>query len=96
MEYAIGYMVSVFVFQAIAAIRTPREDFQVAFVATVFWPFILVLLAGSALLDWTGWGFDMVKGAGMFGARKPTNTEVRGFAVTLFYIEFQMWKKRTT
>ena len=55
MEYAIGYMVSVFVFQALTAWRNPREDFQVAFVATVFWPFILVLVAGSFVLDWIGW-----------------------------------------
>lgn len=94
MEYAIGYVVVVFVLQAIAAIRTPREDCQVAIFATVFWPLMIVLVAGSFLLDWIGWGFDAVKGAKMFGARKPTNTEVRGFAITLFYVEFQMWKAR--
>ena len=94
MEYAIGYMVSIFVLQAIAAVRTPREDAQVVIFATVFWPLMVVLVAGSFLLDWIGWGFDAVKGSKMFGARRPTNTEVRGFAVTLFYVEFQMWKAR--
>ena len=94
MEYAIGYMISVFVLQAIAAIRAPREDFQVGFVATAFWPLMVVLVAGSFLLDAIGWGFDAVKTSKMFGARKPTNPEAVGFALTLFYVEFQMWKIR--
>ena len=94
MEYAIGYVVIVFVLQAIAAVRTPREDAQVVIFATVFWPLMIVLVGGSFLLDAIGVGFDMVKGSKMFGARKPTNTEVRGFALTLFYVEFQMWKVR--
>ena len=94
MEYAIGYVVSIFVLQAIAAVRTPREDCQVVIFATVFWPLMVVLIAGSFLLDAVGWGFDAVKGAKMFGARKPTNTQVRGFAITLFYVEFQMWKAK--
>ena len=94
MEYAIGYVVSIFVLQAIAAVRTPREDCQVVIFAPVFWPLMVVLVAGSFLLDAVGWGFDAVKGAKMFGARKPTNTQVRGFAITLFYVEFQMWKAK--
>ena len=94
MEYAIGYVVSIFVLQAIAAVRTPREDAQIVIFATVFWPLVLLLVAGSFLLDYIGWGFDAVKGAKMFGFRRPTNTEVRGFAITLFYVEFQMWKAR--
>lgn len=94
MEYAIGYVVSIFVLQAIAAVRTPREDCQVVIFATVFWPLMVVLVAGSFLLDAVGWGFDAVKGAKMFGARRPTNTQVRGFAITLFYVEFQMWKAK--
>ena len=94
MEYAIGYVVSIFVLQAIAAVRTPREDAQVVIIASMFWPFFLVLVAGSFLLDAVGWGFDAVKGTKMFGARRPTNTEVRGFAITLFYVEFQMWKAK--
>ena len=94
MEYAIGYVAVIFVLQAIAAVRTPREDCQVVVFATVLWPLMIVLVAGSFLLDAVGWGFDAVKGTKMFGARKPTNTEVRGFAVTLFYVEFQLWKAR--
>lgn len=93
MEYAIGYAASVFAFQLLAAWRTPREDFQVAFVATVFWPVVLVLIAGSEFLDWIGWGFDVTKGAKLFGFRRPNDARP-GLAVTVLKLEFQFWKKR--
>ena len=93
MEYAIGYVAVIFVLQAIAAVRTPREDCQVVIFATVFWPLMVVLIASSFALDFADVGFDVVKGAKWFGVRKPTNTEVRGFAITLFRVEFQLWRK---
>jgi len=93
MEYAIGYVAVIFVLQAIAAVRTPREDAQVVIFATVFWPLMIVLIAGSFALEFAGVGFDMVKGAKWFGIRRPTNTQVRGFAITLFRVEFQVWRK---
>ena len=94
MEYAIGYVAVIFALQAIAAVRTPREDCQVVVFATVLWPLMIVLVGGSLLLDWIGWGFDAVKGTRMFGFRRPGNTEVRGFAITMFFVEFQMWKSK--
>ena len=94
MEYAIGYVAMIFVLQALIAVRNPYGDCRSVIIGTVFWPFFLVLVAGSLFIDAIGWGFDAVKSPKMFGARKPTNTEVRGFAITLFFIEFQMWKVR--
>jgi hypothetical protein len=93
MEYAIAYVAVIFVLQAIAAVRTPREDCQVVIFATVFWPLMIVLISASFALEFAGIGFDMTKGAKLFGARKATNPNVRGFAITLFYVEFQMWRK---
>jgi hypothetical protein len=93
MEYAIGYVAVIFVLQALAAVRTPREDCQVVIFATVLWPLMVVLVSASFALEFAGIGFDMVKGAKWFGIRKPTNTQVRGFAITLFRIEIQVWRK---
>lgn len=93
MEYAIGYVAVIFVLQALVAVRKPHEDCQVAIFATVFWPLMVVLIAGSFALEFAGVGFDMVKGAKWFGIRRPTNTQVRGFAITLFRVEFQVWRK---
>lgn len=92
MEYAIGYVAIVFALQAIAAIRTPYENTQTVFVATVFWPLMIVLVVCSFILDAIKVGFDVNKGIKMFGFRKPTNTQVRGFAISIFYVEFQFWK----
>ena len=93
MEYAIGYVAVIFALQAIAAVRTPREDCQVVIFATVFWPLMVVLISASFALEFAGVGFDMVKGSKWFGIRRPTNTQVRGFAITLFRVEFQVWRK---
>lgn len=94
MEYAIGYVVIVFVLQALVAVRNPYGDSRSVIIATVFWPLILPLVAGSLFLDFIGWGFDAVRSSKMFYARKPTNPELKGFAITLFFVEFQMWKAR--
>ena len=94
MEYAIGYVASIFALQALIAVRNPHEDARVMFVGTIIWPVFLVLIVASFILDSINVGFDVVKSSKMFNARKPTNTEIKGFALTLFYFEFQVWKAR--
>lgn len=94
MEYAIGYVVIVIVLQAIAAVRTPREDCQVMFVATVFWPLMIVLVGGSFLLDAIGWQFDMTRNTKIIGFRRSPNPDIRGWALTLLTFEFQLYAIR--
>lgn len=94
MEYAIGYIAITFVIQAIAAVRTPYESTQTIFVASVFWILILPLVACSFALDAIGWGFDTSRNDKIVYFRKPTNPNVRGFAVTLLTVEFQFFKKK--
>lgn len=92
MEYAIGYIAIVFVIQAIAAVRTPYESTQTIFVASVFWIFILPLVACSFLLDAIGWSFDVVRSPKWFYFRKPTNPKAKGYALTIFKLELQLFK----
>ena len=94
MEYAMGYVAMIFVLQAFIAVRNPYGDCRSVIVGTVFWPLFLVLVAGSFLLDAVKVGFDVAKSPKWFGFRRPTNTEVRGFAITLFRAEIQFWKVR--
>jgi hypothetical protein len=94
MEYAIGYVAAIFFLQAVAAFRTPNQDCQAVIIGSVLWPVFLVLVLGSLFMDWIGWDMDTQRGLTMFGFRKPTNTKVRGFALTLFRVEFQVWKAR--
>ena len=91
MEYAIGYVAIIFVLQAIAAIRTPREDCQVVIFATVFWPLMIVLVGGSFFLDAISWNFDLVRNTKLVGFRRSPNPEIRGWAVTLLTFEFQLF-----
>ena len=94
MEYAIGYVAVIFALQAIAAVRTPREDCQVVVFATVLWPLMIVLVGGSFLLDWIGWNFDMTRNSKMVGLRRSPNPDIRGWAVTLLTFEFQLYAIR--
>ena len=94
MEYAIGYMVSILAFQALAAWRTPNQDFLVAFIGSVFWPFFLVLIIGAFALDAIGWDMDVARNDKMAYFRKPTNPKVKGYAITLFTFEFQFYKTK--
>ena len=91
MEYAIGYVAVIFVLQAMAAFRTPTQDCQVVIIGSIFWPFFLALVAGSFLLDAIGWDFDVVRRDNMFGFRKSPNPNIRGWAITVLKLEFQLY-----
>ncbi len=94
MVYAIWYVATIFVLQAFIAVRNPHVDVKTFFVSTVFWPFIMLLVAGSFALDAVGWGFDVVRNDKILYFRKPTNPLAKGFAVTLLTFEFQLFKIR--
>jgi hypothetical protein len=94
MEYAIGYVAMILVLQLFITTRNPHIDAQTLLVATLFWPFIILLVICSFALDAIGWGFDMVRNDKIVYFRKPTNPLATGFAVTLFTFEFQLFKIR--
>ena len=94
MEYIFSYLAVVFIIQAIGAFRTPYENTQTVFFASMCWPLMIVLIAGSFALDAIRWDFDVARSSKMFGYRKPTNLEVRGFAVTAFTVEFQFYSTK--
>ena len=94
MEYAAGYIAIAFVIQSWAAWRTPWQDTRVVFVASWFWIAILPLVAASFFLDAVGWGFDTARNDKILHFRKPTNPNARGFAVTLFTFEFQLYSMK--
>lgn len=92
MEYAIGYVAVIFVLQAIAAVRTPYENTQTVFVASVFWPFVIILVGASFALDAVGWKFDMMRSPKWIGFRKSPSPQIIGYAVSLLKFEFQLFK----
>jgi hypothetical protein len=93
MEMIVAYLVGVVVLQGLFAIRAPHEEALTVFAICMFWPVSVILIALMFLMGAVNWDLDVAEGTKRFGFRKPTNPEVRGFAVTVFSTEFQFWKK---
>jgi len=91
--YAI-YMTVVILMVGAWAVRVPHEEVRMVFILALVWPFTVVAIAGMVLLGTINWNMDMAKGKTMFGARKASNPQVRGFAFTVLYQEFQFYSKR--
>jgi hypothetical protein len=94
MEMIVAYLVGVVVFQGLFAFRSPHVDGLTAFALCICWPVSIVLIALMFLLDAVGWDIDTAENTKMFGFRKPTNTKVRGFAVTVFGTEIQFYSMK--
>ena len=94
MELIVAYLVGVVVLAGVWAMRVPHEDVRVVFVLCLFWPVSLVLIAGMFLLSAVSWDIDVAEGTKRFGYRKPTNPNVKGFAVTAFGTEFQFYSMK--
>ena len=91
MELIVAYLVGIVVLAGLFAVRAPNEELRVVLVISLFWPVSIVLIALMFLLDAVGWDIDTAENTKMFGFRKPTNTKVRGFAITLFGTEIQFY-----
>lgn len=94
MEMIVSYLTGVVLLVGMFAWRVPHEDVRVVFILGMIWPVSILAIVGILLLDLVGWNMDMAKGKTMFGARKPGNPEIRGFAFTVLYQEFQFFKMR--
>ena len=92
-SYAVYMTVAVLVI-GLWALRVPHEDVKIVFILGMLWPLSITAILGTLLLNITGWDMDMAKGTKLFSFRKPTNPQVRGFAFTVLYQEFQFYAKR--
>ena len=91
--YAVYMTVAILVI-GLWGMRVPHENVKVVFILAMSWPLSITAILGMMLLQATGWDMDMAKGKSMFGARKSTNPQVRGFAFTVLFQEFQFYTKR--
>ena len=94
MELIVAYLTGVVVLQGLFAIRAPHEEALTVFALCLCWPVSIVLIALMFLLQAVRWDFDIAESTKKFGFRKPTNPNVRGFAVTVFGTEFQFYSMR--
>jgi hypothetical protein len=94
MEMIAAYLTGVVVLQGLFAIRAPHEEALTVFVICLFWPVSIVLIALMFLMQAVRWDVDVAEGTKRFGFRKPTNPNVKGFAVTVFNTEFQFYSMK--
>jgi hypothetical protein len=94
MEIVVAYLVGVVVLQGLFAIRAPHEEGLTVFAICICWPVSILLIALMFLLGAVGWDIDTAENTKMFGFRKPTNPNVKGFAVTVFGTEFQFYSMK--
>lgn len=94
MELITAYLVGFVVLVGMFAARVPHENVRVVFALALAWPLSIAAIVFMVVLNATGWDLDTANGTKMFGFRRPTNPEVRGFALTVFYGEVQFWKAR--
>ncbi len=91
MDLITSYLMGTVALIGLFALRCPHENLRTVFALGVAWPLsILAILAMIAILA-VGWNFDVAEGRKMFGFRKPTNSKARGYALTLFKLEFQLY-----
>lgn len=94
MDYTTIYLSGVIALATAFAIRVPHENLRTVMVLALVWPLSLAAILFFILLNATGYDLDAAKGTKMFGFRRPTNTLIKGFAITIFYGEIQVWKKK--
>lgn len=94
MEFFTAYLAGVVAVFGMWAWRVPHEDVRMVFLLAMAWPLTIVAVLFTFAVTAFGWDFDAAQGTKLFGFRRPTNTEVVGFALTLFRVEFQMWRAR--
>jgi hypothetical protein len=94
MEMIVAYLTGVVVLQGLFAVRAPHQEALTVFAICICWPVSIVLIAFMFLLGAVKWDFDVAESTKRFGYRKPTNPNVRGFAITLFSTEFQFYSMK--
>lgn len=92
MEMITAYLAGALVLIGLWAVRVPHEDVRTVFLLAIMWPLTILSIVFMVILNTTGWGMNIVKGAKMFGFRRPTNPKVKGFAVTVLTAEIQFYK----
>ena len=89
--YAI-YATGVILLVGLWALRVPHEEIRMVFALSVVWPLSIILVIIIAALNSVKWNLDVVKGTQRFGFRRPTNPQARGWAVTVFGQEIQIYR----
>jgi hypothetical protein len=94
MEMIVAYLVGFIVTVGAFAVRVPDLESRTLFLIAIAWPLSMAFAVFIYLLSLVNADMDVQDSPKMFGFRKATNPEVKGFAVTVFHSEVQFWKKK--
>lgn len=89
-----AYMTGVVALVGLWAARVPHENIRTVLVLSLVWPLSALIVLGFIAMDAIGWDMDTAPSDKLFGFRRPTNPEVKGFAVTAFGLELQFYKMK--
>ena len=92
MDYTTIYMLGFILTVGAFAIRARDVESRTLFVIALAWPASMAFALFIFALSIWDIDFDVQESNVRFGYRTPTNTKVRGFAVTVFGTEIQVWK----
>lgn len=92
MELITIYMTGMIFLMGAFALRVPHEDCRIVFLLGLLWPLTIVLTVFMIFLTIVDWKLEVAESTKMFGYRTSTNPKVRGYAVTIFKNEFQLFK----
>jgi hypothetical protein len=94
MDYTTIYIVGFIVTVGLFALRAPDVESRTLFLIALSWPLSMMFALFIYLLSLVNADMDVQDSDKMFGFRKATNPEVKGFAVTVFHSEVQFWKRK--
>ncbi len=94
MDYTTSYLIGTVALIGLFALRCPHENLRAVFALGVAWPLSILAILAMIVIQAVGWDFDVAEGRKQFGFRRPTNPKARGYALTLFKLEFQLYKVR--
>jgi hypothetical protein len=86
------YLSGALAFVGMFALRAPHENLRTVFALAIMWPLSILVILFMIVLVFIGWNMDSAMNTKMFGFRRPTNPGVKGFAITIFYVELQFYK----
>lgn len=90
------YLAGIVATMILCAIRAPYTDLRDATQIALFWPISLLAILVVMSMDYFGYNIDVILVKKLFGFRRPTTSlaspGTKGFALTVFYVEIQIWK----
>ena len=89
MIYLYIYIACVFIVQILTVISNQYADARDTIAISYLWPIALIIV----IIDVCGWDINVVSTKTKLGFRRRKDSKLPGFAIALFNIEYQFWKR---